>query len=308
MITIQSLGYRYPRSRRPALQNINLEIEPGTLFGLIGPNGAGKTTLIALLTGLLEHRHGRITVMGHSFARRRKTIQKMTGYIPQEYAFYPGLTVLENLRFFAGVQGVPRQTRKQRIDYCLETCRLQRVGARYAGQLSGGLKRRLNIAIGLLTDPDIVYLDEPTAGIDPQSRAFILDRIRQLNRDGKTIIYTSHYMEEVEKLCDRLAVIDHGEVLAEGTLAELQRQTPDQTRIECHRPLSEGELERIRARFPVTASGTDLSVQALQKSGDLAGLLSLLDTMDIGIDRLNHRHGDLESLFLRLTDRALRDG
>lgn len=307
MITIESLGYRYPRSRKAALNDVNLTIPAGALFGLIGPNGAGKTTLIALLTGLLVHRHGRITVMDRPLAKNRKAIQRLTGYVPQEYAFYPNLTVLENLRFFAGIQGVPTPKRQRRIDECIDFCRLQWATRHYARELSGGLKRRLNIAIGLLTDPDIIYLDEPTVGIDPQSRAFILDQIRQLNEKGKTIVYTSHYMEEVEKLCTRLAVIDHGEILLEGPLAELQQKTHNDAEIECQRPLSGEETQHIEAHSAATVSGTTLSIPAPVAQGDLATLFSLVDSMGIPIARLNYRHGDLESLFMHLTHRTLRE-
>ena len=215
MIRVEGVSFRYPGAERDSLQGVSLTIPTGSLFGLIGPNGAGKTTLISLITGLLPLQTGSITLDGDG------NHGKSIGYIPQEYAFYPNLSARENLEFFAGVQGLKGAECQRRIRDCLAFCQLETVANQRAGRFSGGLKRRLNIAIGLLKDAPILFFDEPTVSIDPQSRAFILGQIQVLRERGKTILYTSHYMEEVEQLCDHLAIIDHGQLLCQGTLAEL---------------------------------------------------------------------------------------
>jgi ABC-2 type transport system ATP-binding protein len=194
------------------LDQVSLDLPDGGVFGLLGPNGAGKTTLISILTGQLRGASGRITVNGR------------IGLVPQDCAFYPMLTCAENLRFFAAVQGLGGAELEQRVAAVAAFGRIEGVLARRAGQLSGGLKRRLNLAIGLLTEPEVLLLDEPTVGVDPQSRAFLLESIRALARPGRTIVYTSHYMEEVQSVCDRVAIIDAGRVLVSGTIADLLRE------------------------------------------------------------------------------------
>ncbi|WP_328188659.1 ABC transporter ATP-binding protein [Marinobacter sp. OP 3.4] len=219
MVIIDTLSYQYSPRSAPVLDGISLTVADGALFGLLGPNGAGKTTLLSLLTGLLPCPPGRILLNGQDVASRRPA----TGLalVPQEYAFYLPLTVGENLTFFAGVQGLPESQIAERVDHCARRAGIQDRLQERAGRLSGGLKRRLNLAIGLLPSPRLLLLDEPTVGIDPHSRHFILETIRDLNREGTTVIYTSHYMEEVEDLCDRVAIMDHGRLLREGPLADL---------------------------------------------------------------------------------------
>ena len=213
-VRIEGLSFRYPGRDQPALDNVTLTIPAGGVFGLLGPNGAGKSTLIAVLTGLLRGASGRFAFEGRA------------GLVPQDYALYPMLTCLENLRFFAAVQGLEGTHLKERVAAVAAFARLEAVLGRRAGQLSGGLKRRLNFAIGLLVEPELLLLDEPTVGVDPQSRAFLLESIRSLAAPGRTIVYTSHYMEEVQAICDRVAILDEGRVLVEGTLAELLRKGP----------------------------------------------------------------------------------
>ena len=213
-VRIEGLSFRYPGRDQPALDNVTLTIPAGGVFGLLGPNGAGKSTLIAVLTGLLRGASGRFAFEGRA------------GLVPQDYALYPMLTCLENLRFFAAVQGLEGTHLKERVAAVAAFARLEAVLGRRAGQLSGGLKRRLNFAIGLLVEPELLLLDEPTVGVDPQSRAFLLESIRSLAAPGRTIVYTSHYMEEVQAICDRVAILDEGRVLVEGTLAELLQKGP----------------------------------------------------------------------------------
>jgi ABC-2 type transport system ATP-binding protein len=222
-LKLEGVSFRYPGGGDAALEDVTLAIPADGIFGLLGPNGAGKTTLISILAGQLHGAAGRITANEEPLEALRRRRPGFLGIVPQEYAFYPMLTCAENLRFFGGVQGLGGARLKERVAAAAGFARIESVLARRAGALSGGLKRRLNLAIGLLGEPEILLLDEPTVGVDPQSRAFLLESIRSLAGAGRTIVYTSHYMEEVEAICDRVAILDHGRVLVSGTLSEVIR-------------------------------------------------------------------------------------
>lgn len=211
MLTAENLRFRYARSSQAALDGLTLSVPKGSLYGLLGPNGSGKTTFLSLLAGVLRPQEGRI----HLAPETRVAL------VPQEYAFYPRLSVAENLRFFAELQGFTGARRFTRVATALAATGLEEHADLRAERCSGGMKRRLNLAIGLLGEPELLLLDEPTVGIDPQSRAFILELVRGLPRRGCTVIYTTHYMDEVQQLCERIALLDHGRVLREGPLAEL---------------------------------------------------------------------------------------
>jgi len=221
-LNLEGVSFRYPGGDA-ALEDVTLAIPAGRVFGLLGPNGAGKTTLISILAGQLRGATGSIRAGDETLESLRRRRPRCLGLVPQEYAFYPMLTCAENLRFFGGVQGLGGARLKERVAAAVRFARIESVLARRAGRLSGGLKRRLNLAIGLLGEPEILLLDEPTAGVDPQSRAFLLESIRSLAGTDKTIVYTSHYMEEVEAICDHVAIIDHGRVLVSGALSEVIR-------------------------------------------------------------------------------------
>jgi ABC-2 type transport system ATP-binding protein len=223
LISIRGLVFRYAGATRPALEEVDLDIPQGCSFGLLGPNGAGKTTLLSLLTGLLPPQQGEIHVAGLELAREPARVRRLTGLVPQDLAYYPALTGRENLRFFADVYGLSAAQWRERLDHCVAVCQLDEVLDQRAAHYSGGLKRRLNLAIGLLHSPQILYLDEPTVGIDARSRQVIVAAIKALAAQGTTLVYTSHYMEEIESICDTLAVIDHGHVVARGTPADLAR-------------------------------------------------------------------------------------
>lgn len=225
-IRIEQLSHTYAGAPSPALDNVTLTIARGALFGLLGPNGAGKTTLISVLTGILPLQKGEVRVLGKRLSQDRDAVLAMAGLVPQDYAFYPRLTGRENLRFFAGINGFHGLSAMERMDRAISICGIEDHLDRMAGEYSGGLKRRLNLAIGLLNDPRVLYLDEPTVGIDTRSRRFILDAIKALKTAGNTVIYTSHYMEEVEQLCDTVAIIDRGRVIAHQPIGELLRPKP----------------------------------------------------------------------------------
>ncbi|VAW90094.1 Efflux ABC transporter, ATP-binding protein [hydrothermal vent metagenome] len=307
MISINGLTFYYPKCDTPVLDDINLTIEEGSLYGLLGPNGAGKSTLIALLTGLYTDNSNAIFIKGKPLTSQLSKIKQCAGYIPQDYAFYPNLTGTENLDFFSGIQGLSSPLKKQRIEYCLDFCQLQAVANQHASKYSGGLKRRLNIAIGLLTDPEIIYFDEPTVGIDPQSRSFILEKILDLNQQGKTIIYTSHYMEEIEKICDKVAILDHGKILVHGSLNELKNTHNLQLIIECtHTPNTEA-LKKLNTHYTLQASPSRLVFDNMQTIDDCADTLKLLSSLDIPVTQVTYGKMSLETLFMQLTSKSLRD-
>ena len=223
MLKVERLSFRYPGGEETVLHDLTLEIPTGGIFGLLGPNGAGKTTLISILAGQLRAPAGRIAFEGTPLEELRRREPAALGLVPQDFAFYPMLTCAENLRFFAAVQGLGGEQLRGRVAAVAAFARIENVLGRRAGQLSGGLRRRLNLAVGLLTEPRILLLDEPTVGVDPQSRAFLLESIRGLAASGRTIVYTSHYMEEVEAICDHVAIIDAGRLLRTGALEDLLR-------------------------------------------------------------------------------------
>ena len=220
MIQVKDLSFRYSGASTDALHQLSLSVPAGSLFGLLGPNGSGKTTLISILSQLLSPGSGEARV------------QSRASLVPQEYAFYPRLSILENLRFFAGVQSIPASVASSRIAQSLKISGLEEAQAKRAEACSGGMKRRLNIAIGLLSAPKLLLLDEPTVGIDPQSRGFILDAVKRINKAGCTVVYTSHYMDEVEALCDQIAILDEGRLLRQGTLRQLLAGKPKAKNLE----------------------------------------------------------------------------
>ena len=215
MLQLTDIRFRYTPAAPWAVDGVSFSVGAGEVFGLLGPNGAGKTTLMSLIAGLLAPQGGSITRSPAASARGAFAL------VPQEHAFYPMLTCRENLEFFAGVLGLHGAQKRGRVTSAINAAGLAPFATKRASQCSGGMKRRLNLAIGLVGDPQLLLLDEPTVGVDAQSRAFLLDAVRALRAQGRAIIYTSHYMDEVQAVCDRVAIIDHGRVLRHGTIAEL---------------------------------------------------------------------------------------
>ncbi|VAW49485.1 hypothetical protein MNBD_GAMMA03-1907 [hydrothermal vent metagenome] len=307
MIVIKNLDYRYANAKTHSLNSISLTIPKGALFGLLGPNGAGKTTLISILVGLISVDSGFVSIDGHDLNKDPKKIKSLQGYIPQDYAFYPNLTAEENLQFFAGIQKISGEKKQQRIDYCLAFCQLEAFKKQKTASFSGGLKRRLNLAIGLLNDPDILYFDEPTVGIDPQSRAFILDKIKALNSSGKTIIYASHYMEEIEQLCDQIAILDFGKVLQQGKLSELSSPKSMGARIRLKENLTNEQKTGLSEEFEFEQVNSDLVFHQVVTLSQLKSLVERLERFKISPAKIQYGQRSLEQLFLDLTNRKLRD-
>ena len=232
IISIGNLVKVYDKDREPALKGIDLEVPEGKIFGLLGPNGAGKTTTINIICGLLAPTSGKVRIMGHSWHSNAPDIRQIIGVVPQDIALYPQLTARENLSFIGAMYGLKGKQLRERIDRLLNLFGLQQFSNRQISTYSGGMKRRANLIAGILHNPRILFLDEPTVGIDVQSRSVILDHLRQMNKEGTTIIYTSHYMEEAEGLCSAITIIDHGRVIAEGHPKELIGQRPEYINLE----------------------------------------------------------------------------
>jgi ABC-2 type transport system ATP-binding protein len=221
VVSAANLLYRYPGGVQDAVADISLTIPEGEVFGLLGPNGAGKTTTIALLSNLLRPAGGSLRVCGVDLLRRPHKVRRQIGLVPQEVALYPMLSARENLRYFGRLYGMGGRDLNRRVEECLELVGLREQGDRRIETCSGGMKRRANLAAGIVHRPRLLFLDEPTVGIDPQSRSTILENLSRLKMEGMTLIYTTHYMEEAQQLCSRLAIIDGGRVIAEGLPDEL---------------------------------------------------------------------------------------
>lgn len=221
IVEVRNLTKTYGRNK--VLDNLNFSIYKGEIFGLVGPNGAGKSTFISILTGLSRPTSGDIAVKGFSVSRQKDKIEKSIGFVPQDIALYPMLSGLDNLNFWAGIYGLKGAVKKERIEEALSIARLSDRATDRVDEYSGGMRRRLNIAVALLHHPEILVMDEPTVGVDIQSRKYILDAVKRFKNEGKTVIFSSHYMDEMESLCDRLAIIHKGEIRAIGTVSELLR-------------------------------------------------------------------------------------
>lgn len=226
-IRIEHLMKTYPGADGPAVDGLSLTVEEGRFYGLLGPNGAGKTTTLSILCGLLNADAGEAEVMGHSLPRHIDRVKPLLGVVPQDIALYDTLTARENLTFFGAMYGMKGKSLKQRSEDLLNEFGLMEKADRAVHTYSGGMKRRVNLMVGLLHGPRILFLDEPTVGIDVQSRAMINAYLQKLNSEGTTIIYTSHHMDEAERMCDGIGIIDRGRLIAEGSPTELLSGNPD---------------------------------------------------------------------------------
>ncbi|MGB5081912.1 MAG: ABC transporter ATP-binding protein [Burkholderiales bacterium] len=305
-LNVEALSFRYPGSGEAVLSNVSLAVPAEGIFGLLGPNGAGKTTLISILAGQLRGATGRISAGAESIEALRRRLPHCLGLVPQEYAFYPMLSCAENLRFFGGVQGLAGSRLEERIQAVTAFARIEAVLGRRAGLLSGGLKRRLNLAIGLLSEPEILLLDEPTAGVDPQSRAFLLDSIRSLARAGRAILYTSHYMEEVEAICNRVAILDGGRVLLSGGMSEVLQDGSGVLTLHLRTPLPEALAAQWRARYALHQEGARYRLR-VPDSSEIAQALEVARAAGCEALSISYGQRNLEQLFMQLTHRSLRD-
>ncbi len=220
-IKIQNLAFQYPRQEGVCFKNFNLEINAGERFGLFGPNGAGKTTLMNLMTGLLKYSEGSIQLLDHEINDHPKSINTLFGFVPQDFSYYPELSARENLSFYGAWYGIAPGKIKNRTEELLHVLGLESVGDRMLKSFSGGMKRRVNLAIGVMHNPQVLFLDEPTVGVDVQSRHAIINYLKKQNESGTTLIYTSHQLEEAAELCTKIALIDNAKIIAHDSLEVL---------------------------------------------------------------------------------------
>jgi ABC-2 type transport system ATP-binding protein len=306
-ITVDALRKQYGDTL--AVDGISFAAEPGQVFGLLGPNGAGKTTTIGCISGLLQPTAGRVAVMGRDIVKDAIAAKRSLGVVPQELALYEDLSAADNLAYWGAAYNLPRGELAARVPEVLEAIGLADRARDKVRNFSGGMKRRLNFGCGILHRPRALLLDEPTAGVDPQSRVRLLDLVREQARGGAAVVYTTHYMEEAEELCDRIAIVDHGKLLALGTLAELRAL------------VAEKDLVRLSGRFDAAAASRALAeldgvevlavtteavtIAAPSASRKLPAIFAALGSADIQETTLTVP--SLESLFIKLTGRELRE-
>ena len=221
ILEITNLQKTYPSQEKPALVDLNLKLARGEALGLLGPNGAGKTTTLAIIATRIKASSGQVMIAGFNGEFEKKKVRKCLGFVPQDIALYPTLSGRENLRFFGTLYGLKGDKLAHRVQHCLDFVAMTKQADQLVASYSGGMKRRINLAVGIIHQPDLLLLDEPTVGIDIQSRTMIIDKLEDLRAHGTTLVYTSHYMEEVEKLCDTVLVIDHGHIIAQGNPVDL---------------------------------------------------------------------------------------
>ena len=294
-----------------AVNGVNFRVQRGEIFSLLGPNGAGKTTTLSILSCLLQPTGGDAYVMGYSVTREPNEVKRLIGVVPQEVALYPDLSARENLTFWGKMYGLRGAALKMRVDEVLEIIGLADRQKGRVDKFSGGMKRRVNIGVALLHRPQVLYMDEPTVGIDPQSRRNILDNVKELNRQGMTVLYTTHYMEEAQELSNHIAIMDHGQVIAYGAHDDLVRIVGGQDRLRLTLSGEAGPLvERWRAIEGVSQVSAEDGVATLLAADGNLVLPRLFETAaqaGARITSVEIREPNLEAVFLHLTGRALRD-
>jgi ABC-2 type transport system ATP-binding protein len=296
-----------------AVKGISFNIEEGEIFSLLGPNGAGKTTTISMLSTLYTPTSGDALIGGHSITKDPMAVKHVIGVVPQDLALYEDLTARENLIFWGQMYGLSGKALTARVDEVLEQIGLTDKAANRVKTYSGGMKRRVNIGVGLLHKPRLLFMDEPTVGIDPQSRRAILDTVQDLNRNGMTVLYTTHYMEEAQELSNRVGIIDHGELIALGTQKELTQQVGQAETLVLH--IGENDdpealarsLDGVKDVLEASASENQVSVIAHEAEDVLAAVVTKANERGIKIRSIDIREPNLEAVFLHLTGRALRD-
>jgi ABC-2 type transport system ATP-binding protein len=307
VIQVEDVWKRYGPTA--ALGGVSLAVEPGELFGLLGPNGAGKTTLMSILAGLSDPDSGSVELFGRPFSTRDRDLRRRVGLATQDLALYPELTARENLTFFGRLYGLPADELRSRVNEMLSAVGLTDRADDRAGTFSGGMKRRLNLAAAVVHGPELLLLDEPTTGVDAQSRNHIFERVKALNAAGLTMVYTSHYMEEVQTLCTRIAILDGGQLKACDTLPNLLRKLDAVARVRLPR-VPPGLADRVAAlpgAKKVRVAEDGLEVSAADLAPVLPRLVAACGEAGVEPTALDLDQPNLERVFLHLTGRALRD-
>ncbi len=309
VVEVKDLVKRY--KELVALDHFQLSIKEGEIFGLLGPNGSGKTTTIHCILGLLSYDKGEIRVFGKKMKSNAYDIKQDIGVVMQNVAVFDELTVYENVDYFCGLYISDKQTRKQYVEEAIAFTGLEEYVKFYPKKLSGGLLRRLNIACGIAHKPKLIFFDEPTVAVDPQSRNKILEGIRKLNEDGATIVYTSHYMEEVESLCERIVIMDHGKAIAAGTPNELKAMIQNKETVQVEIPKLDEEQRGILASLPhVYDDSYEDSILKLCFDGGNANLIHVLNCLQENYVKYGRIYSELPTLndvFLEITGKELRD-
>jgi ABC-2 type transport system ATP-binding protein len=313
IVLVRDLVKRYMPEDVLAVDGVSFEIEEGEIFSLLGPNGAGKTTTISMLSCLLEPTDGDALVDGHSIVGDSLAVRQAIGVVPQEIALYDTLSARQNLAFWGRMYNMGGQDLKRRIDEVLEQVDLVDRADDRIEAYSGGMKRRINIGAGLLHKPRLIFMDEPTVGIDPQSRRRILDMVKELNRQGMTVLYTTHYMEEAQELSDRVGIIDHGKLIALGTQKELTQMVGEHETLRLH--LGEGEdtaplveaLHELPETIQVSAADGQVILIVPEAEDALPPAITAANGLGVRVRRVDIEEPNLEAVFLHLTGRALRD-
>lgn len=295
-----------------AVDNISLNVREGEIFGFLGANGAGKSTTINMIASLLRSTKGEISLLGKNIAKDSRFAKMNTGIVPQDLAIYEDMTAYENVHFFAGLYGLRGELLKKRTEEALEFVGLGDKHASFPKNFSGGMKRRLNIACAIAHRPKLIIMDEPTVGIDPHSRNYILGSVRKLNEMGCTIIYTSHYMEEVEEICTRIAIVDHGKIIAEGTKEQLTATITESKEIWIGIKSSDPALEvdAIRQIPGITSVRLEEQMLKIISKAELNNLNLIIQQLikdQVEIRSVEEQAPNLETVFLTLTGRNLRD-
>lgn len=295
-----------------AVDGINLEIKEGEIVGLLGPNGAGKSTTISMISTLYKPTSGQLFFDGKDIIKEPKWIKPHLGYVPQEIALYDSLSGFENLKYFGGLYGLSGSELKKRISSVSEIIGIDDRLKDKVSQYSGGMKRRINIGVALLHQPKLIIMDEPTVGIDPQSRNHILETVKRLNQEGMTVIYTSHYMEEVEAICKNVYIMDHGKVIAEGTQDALIEQSQSHTSIrlkfEKEAMSYMNDIKQISHVMAINKeSENEISLLVSGNGNSQKEVIHAVMGMDLGLVSFDVTKPNLEQVFLKLTGRGLRD-
>lgn len=294
-----------------AIDKVDLEINEGEIYGLLGPNGAGKTTFINIVCDMVKRNSGELYLFDERIDKSIQHLKKDIGVVPQTIAIYDDLTASENVAFFASLYGIKGDLLKERVQEALEFVGLSDYEKIYPKTFSGGMKRRLNIACAIAHHPRLVIMDEPTVGIDPQSRNHILNSVQKLNELGSTIIYTSHYMEEVEQICTRIGILDHGKVIAEGTKEEIQSIVTDRKtimiKVGYDQVLETSLLKDVKGVMSIAENENILRIECQKESDCITEIMEILLKEHIKVIDIQMESVSLESAFLSLTGRRLRD-
>ena len=310
MLEVTGLQKRY--GDLVAVHDVSFAVRPGEMLGLLGPNGAGKTTTVSMIAGLLKPDAGEVRIAGGLVRGETDPVKRRVGLVPQELALHDVLSARENLALFGALYGITGAALRRVMESALELAGLADRAKDRVSTFSGGMKRRLNLAVALLHDPQILLLDEPTVGVDPQSRGAIFSNLEELKRQGKTLVYTTHYMEEAERLCDTILIVDHGKVIANGTLDAVRRLVPamNTLAVEIENPGANGwygglsALDGVRS---VECRGQTLHIALDDLTGDTPRVLSWLASAGYRCSHLASQRADLETVFLTLTGRSVRN-